>query len=177
MKIPIKLILLVFLLISIVISSSFSKEVITLRVSWWGSQDRHNRTLKVIELFQQKYPHIKIVPEYSGWGDYWTILTTQAAGRNLPDVIQHDYQFLAEWVKRGLLRSIDDLVAQNIIKVSDVPDAYVAPGRVEGKLFAINLGVNSFGIVYDPELLKKAGISSLKWNWTWEEFKNIAKQV
>lgn len=177
MKISIKLFLLVILLISIVISSSFSKEVITLRVSWWGSQDRHNRTLKVIELFQQKYPNIKIVPEYSGWGDYWTILTTQAAGRNLPDVIQHDYQFLAEWVKRGLLRPLDDLVAQNIIKLSDVPDAYVAPGRVEGKLYAINLGVNSFGIVYDPELLKKAGIGSLKWNWTWDEFKNIAKQV
>ena len=27
-----------------------------LRVAWWGSQDRHNRTIKAIELFQKKHP-------------------------------------------------------------------------------------------------------------------------
>ena len=40
-----------------------------LRVAWWGSQDRHNRTIKAIELFQKKYPNIKVTYEFAGWGD------------------------------------------------------------------------------------------------------------
>jgi multiple sugar transport system substrate-binding protein len=51
---------------------------VELRVAWWGSQDRHNRTIKAIELFQKKYPHIKVTYEFAGWGDYWTKMTTRA---------------------------------------------------------------------------------------------------
>jgi ABC-type glycerol-3-phosphate transport system substrate-binding protein len=45
---------------------------VELRVAWWGSQDRHNRTIKTIELFQKKYPNVKVTYEFAGWGDYWT---------------------------------------------------------------------------------------------------------
>lgn len=173
---PLKIIFLI-LFIFLFLSISFSKEVVTLRIAWWGSQDRHNRTLKVIELFQQKYPYIKIVPEYAGWGDYWTKLNTQAAGRNLPDVIQHDAQYLKEWVEKKLLLPLDDLVAQKLLNISDIPEPYLAPGRVGGKLYAINLGVNSLAIAYDPALFKKAGIPLPKWDWTWDDFKKIALQI
>src|SRR5262245_42648905 len=70
---------------------------VELRVAWWGSQDRHNRTIKAIELFQKKYPNIKVTYEFAGWADYWTKMTTQAAGRNLPDVMQQDYAYITEW--------------------------------------------------------------------------------
>lgn len=122
-------------------------------------------------------PHIKIVPEYAGWGDYWTKLNTQAAGRNLPDVIQHDAQYLKEWVEKKLLLPLDDFVAQKLLNISDIPEPYLAPGRVGGKLYAINLGVNSLAIAYDPALFKKAGIPLPKWDWTWDDFKKIALQI
>ena len=83
---------------------------VELRVAWWGSQDRHNRTIKAIELFQKKYPNIKVTYEFAGWGDYWTKMTTQAAGRNLPDVMQQDYAYITEWTSRGLLAPLDDYV-------------------------------------------------------------------
>jgi multiple sugar transport system substrate-binding protein len=76
---------------------------VELRVAWWGSQDRHNRTIKAIELFQKKYPNIKVTYEFAGWGDYWTKMTTQAAGRNLPDVMQQDYAYVTEWTSRRRL--------------------------------------------------------------------------
>src|SRR5436309_11660389 len=66
---------------------------VELRVAWWGSQDRHNRTIKAIELFQKKQPHVKVSYEFAGWSDYWTKMTTQAAGPNLPDVMQQDYAY------------------------------------------------------------------------------------
>src|SRR5690348_11008751 len=49
-----------------------SGETIELRVAWWGSQNRHDRTLKVIDLFQQAHPNIKITSEYGNFDDHWT---------------------------------------------------------------------------------------------------------
>src|SRR5205823_2821104 len=57
---------------------------VELRFAWWGSQDRHNRTIKVIEMFQQKYPNISITYEFAGFTDYFTKMATYATGGNLP---------------------------------------------------------------------------------------------
>jgi len=40
-----------------------------LRIMWWGSQTRHDRTLKVIELFT-KETGIQVEPEFYGFDDY-----------------------------------------------------------------------------------------------------------
>src|SRR5262245_60888995 len=61
---------------------------VNLRLAWWGSQDRHDRTIKVIKLFEQTYPNITITYEFAGFQDYWVKMNTQAAGKSLPDVIQ-----------------------------------------------------------------------------------------
>src|SRR5262245_1314680 len=147
---------------------------VELRVAWWGSQDRHNRTLKAIELFQKKHPHIKVSYEFAGWSDYWTKMTTQAAGRNLPDVMQQDYAYIAEWSSRGLLASLDELVKNGTIDTSSVPEALLKGGVVGGKLVAINLGSNSQCWVIDLDAFKSAGLEPPAPNWTWSDFEKIA---
>src|SRR5215467_12877848 len=81
-----------------------SGETIQFRMAWWGSQDRHDRTIKVLDLFKKDNPNVNITYEFSAFNDYWTKLTTQAAGGNLPCLIQQDYQKIGEWVSRDLLR-------------------------------------------------------------------------
>src|SRR5215813_15646521 len=147
---------------------------IELRVAWWGSQDRHNRTIKAIELFQKKYPNIKVTYEFAGWGDYWTKMTTQAAGRNLPDVMQQDYAFIGEWTSRGLIAPLDDYVKSGTIDVRDVPEALLKGGIVNGKLVAVNLGANSQCWVLDVDAFKKAGVELPPSNWTWTDFEKTA---
>src|SRR5690242_19552295 len=64
---------------------------VELRFAWWGSQDRHNRTIKAIVLFQQMHPNISITYEFAGFTDYFTKMATYATGGNLPDLMQQDY--------------------------------------------------------------------------------------
>ena len=66
-------------------------EPVELRIAWWGSQDRHDRTIAAIELYEEENPNVTIVYEFSGWDDHWTKMSTQAAGNNLPDIMQQDY--------------------------------------------------------------------------------------
>lgn len=84
-------------------SEGDSSGKIELRMTWWGSQTRHDLTTKVIQLFEEKHPGITIKPEYSGWDGYFDKLTTQVAGSNAPDIIQMDYAFLTDFARRGAL--------------------------------------------------------------------------
>jgi len=147
---------------------------VDLRIAWWGSQDRHNRTIKTIELFQKKHPHIKVSYEFAGWSDYWTKMTTQAAGRNLPDVMQQDYAYIAEWSSRGLLAPLDDHVKNGTIDTRNVSEALLKGGVVGSKLVAINLGSNSQCWVVDLDAFKSAGLEPPAPTWTWNDFEKTA---
>jgi len=151
-------------------------ESVELRMVWWGSQNRHDRTLKVIEMFEKENPGVKIKPEFSGWDGYWEKLATQVAGNRMPDIVQMDYKFLNEYVDRDTLLDLNPYVEQGVLDLSDTDDNYIGGGKIDGKLFAVSLGANSPAIAYDPELFKKAGVE-LKPGYTWEEFANIGRQI
>ncbi|MCS7202044.1 MAG: sugar ABC transporter substrate-binding protein [Dictyoglomus sp.] len=177
MKKFLKVFLLISILITFILSVSQSQQQITLRIMWWGSQDRHNRTLRVIDLFQKKYPHIRLVAEYTGWSEYYTKLTTMAAGGNIPDIMQQDHAYIRGWVDKGLLLPLDELVAEGVINLKDVPQSIIDSGKLYGKLYAINLGNNSQAFAIDPDAFKKAGIPLPPALWTWEDFKRIARII
>src|SRR3982751_1657684 len=79
-----------------------------LQVTWRGSQSRHDRTIKVIKMYMDAHPDLNITYEFSGWDDYWTRLNTQAAGGQLPCIMQQDYAYVQEWATRKLLLPLDD---------------------------------------------------------------------
>lgn len=45
-------------------AASTGDEEVDLRMAWWGSQDRHDRTIKAIELYESLHPNVKIEYEY-----------------------------------------------------------------------------------------------------------------
>ncbi len=151
-------------------------EAIQMRMAWWGSQDRHDRTIKVIELFQKENPNVKITYEFSTFNDYWTKLTTQAAGGNLPCLIQQDYAKIGEWVARGQLLPLDEYIQNGTIDTKNVDKTYLDGGRLNGKVYAISLGTNSQSLIYDPALFEKAGIKPPSNDWTWKDFEQVSTQ-
>lgn len=154
-----------------------ANEKIELRLTWWGSQARHDKTIKVIEMFQAKYPNITITYEFAGWADYWTKMTTQAAGNNLPDIMQQDYAYINEWNAKKFLLPLDPYVADGTINLKDVAAASLDGGKIGGKLIALNLGNNSQDFVLDLDAFKKAGVELPKENWTWADFEKICMDL
>lgn len=151
-------------------------EPVELRMAWWGSQNRHTRTIGVIKLFEQKYPWITIKYEPAGWNDHWTKLTTQAAGGNLPDIIQQDYARLSEWVGNDLLLPLDEYVESGIIDFSNVNDVALDGGRIDGQLYAVNIGINSQAILVDVDAFAEAGVGLPAQDWTWDDFEAICME-
>jgi len=154
-----------------------SGERIELRIAWWGSQNRHDRTLKVIDLFQQAHPNITITSEYGNFDDHWTKLATQAAGGNLPDVVQQDYSRIGDWVSRGLLTPLDDYAANGTLNLENVADEQLAGGKVDGKLYGVSLGTNALTVLYDPAAFETAGVATPNAAWTWSDFEQAANTI
>lgn len=177
MKRTLAVILLASLLVGVLAVGSAAEEEIVLRVSWWGSQGRHDRTLAVIELFESKYPHITIEPEFAGWENYWERIAAQAAGRNLPDVFQQDMQYLDLYGSRGMLLDLGSYVESGAIDTTHISDSELAGGMLNGKLLAINLGSNAMVGIYDPELFAQAGIEPPGPEWTWDDYLELGRTV
>lgn len=140
-----------------------------LRMIWWGSQERADRTNKAIAAFKGVKPDITIAGEFAGWSDYWPRLATQVAGRNAPDIIQMDYRYIFEYARRGALAPLDDYIGKSL-KIDDFGKANIDSGRVDGKLFGVNLGVNSSVVIYDKAAWEKTGAKPPSMGQTWEEF-------
>lgn len=154
-----------------------AQTLMTLRIMWWGSKDRHDRTIKVLKMYEAQNPGIKFTYEFAGFTDYWTRLATQAAGGNLPDIIQQDYARLVEWEANHLMVPLDDFVKDGTINLSRVPNVSVDGGRINGKLYAINLGNNSQSILLDLDAFKRAGVSLPDPKWTWQDFEQIVLAI
>ena len=58
---------------------------VTITYTWWGNDDRAERTRKAIALFESKNPDIKVNGNFSDFAGYWQKRATEAAGGGLPD--------------------------------------------------------------------------------------------
>ena len=148
-------------------------EPVTLRVAWWGSQPRHDYTLQVIEMYQQKYPHVKIEPEYANFDDYWKKLAPQAAANDLPDIIQMDISYISQYGGNGQLEDLTPYLG-SIINIDHISENAISGGKIGDKLYGFNIGVNTIQFQYDPELLKRLGVDTLDENWTWDDYYELA---
>jgi multiple sugar transport system substrate-binding protein len=148
-------------------------EPVTLRIAWWGSQPRHDYTLKIIEMYQEKNPNVKIEAEYAAWDDYWKKLAPMAAANELPDIIQMDLSYFSQYAQNSQIADLSPYVDKQI-NTKDINKNIIDGGKLGDKLYGINAGVNVVGFHYDPALLKKAGVDSIPENWTWDDYTEIA---
>ncbi|WP_299820168.1 extracellular solute-binding protein [uncultured Roseibium sp.] len=148
----------------------------TVRHFWWGNPERDKRTFAVIDVFQKNHPDIEVSGETIGWGDYWTKMATQTAGRNMADLVQMDYRFLFEYVRRGALQPLDEHIG-NGLDLSNFDKGPLSGGMVDGKLYALNIGSNSQVIPYNTRIFEEAGVDADVINWTWDDFKNVCEKI
>lgn len=139
-----------------------------MRFLWWGSQARADRTNKAIEAYEAGRTGVDLVGEFVGWSDYWPRLATQVAGRNAPDLIQMDYRYIFEYARRNALAPLDDYLF-DVLKIEDFGQQNIESGRVDGKFYGINLGVNSSNVLFDAQAWKQAGIPAPS-GQNWDEY-------
>lgn len=148
-----------------------------LRMSWWGNNDRSERTNKVLDLFIAQNGGVTIDGQsLPGGGDYWTWLATQTSGGNPPDVIQMDYRYIFEYAGRDVLLPLDDLIGSSI-DLSDWPQDRIDVGKVDGKVYGISLGANTGAVLINRTAWDEAGIAPPTTGTTWEQYAQLCAEL
>lgn len=106
-------------------SESGKDEDITLRMAWWGDQPRNDYTNEVIKMYEEQNPGITIEAEYASWDDYWQKLAPQAAANELPDIIQMDLSYLAQYAQNNQLADLTPFL-EDQIDVSNINENIVS---------------------------------------------------
>jgi ABC-type glycerol-3-phosphate transport system substrate-binding protein len=149
-----------------------------IRMGWWGNADRATRTLRVIQMFEEAYPDIKVAGEPNGGtADHFAIIDTQLAGNNAPDIIQFggnwpDYQQYLEPLN-GYLGN------QLLINTPAEFDqtALIPATATDGNLYVVSLGTNTLILAYDKTMIEAAGVALPKDNMTWDELIAYGKEL
>ena len=155
---------------------AFAAEDLQLRAMWWGSNDRSKRTLSVARLFQEKNPGISIVGESLSGDGYWTKLATQMAGRAIADVFQLEPNTISDYSKRGACLALDPFI-NSALDVNAFGEDMLKLTTVDGKLWGVGLGLNSFAMFYDADAFAKAGVTPPGLDTTWSEYADIAIEM
>jgi len=147
-----------------------------LRMFWWGSKERAERTEKANRLFEQRNPGFTIAGETLGWGDYWPRVATQVAGRNIADVLQMDYRYIFEYARRGALLPLDEFMPDTL-NLSGFAASATDSGKVDGKVYGVSLGLNSVSLIYDQGLIRSLGLNDPAWDMSWATVGNLAVDI
>lgn len=152
-----------------------TEEEVTLRFSWWGSDDRHEATLAVIDAFMEEHPNIKIEPEYSSQDGYNDKKTTEFSTGTAPDIFQIETGSGPEYSRMGVLYDLSsistlsfDKFDQNFIEVN---------GQFgTGKQYAIPTGIAGSALIVNKTLADEIGID-LSQEYDWEQLITWGQQV
>lgn len=165
-------------------SSSESKDgknkdgKVELRMTWWGSQSRHDQTQEIIKKFEEENPDIKITSEFTGFDGYFEKMAAQAAGNNLPDIMQQNFgEYLNQYADKNLLADLSEYVEDGTINVDGVSDIIMDSGKQGDKVLGIPTGTNALTAFYNVDMLKEVGVENLDGNWSWDEYVDIATKV
>ena len=148
-----------------------------IRHFWWGNKERDKRTYATIDAFNAAFSDSTVVGETLGWRDYWPKMATQVAGKNMADVIQMDYRYIAEYARRGAIKSLNPHLDSGAIDMSDFAQFSFDGGTVDGQVYGVNIGTNSQFVPYDKTLLDQLGLTFDPYKWTWDDFVKISREV
>lgn len=152
---------------------------VTLRFSWWGNQNRHDYTQKILDKYTELHPNVTFEAMPSGWDGYFDKLSTQAASGSMPDIVQMDYLYITTYAKNNSLADMQPYIDNGTIDVSGISEAVLNTGRIDDKLAGIVGSTGTLAVGYNPQVFEEAGLEepNQSGDWTWDDFVATAKKV
>lgn len=144
-------------------------------MSWWGNQIRNKRTTEVLSLFTEQ-TGIETEGQFYQWDDYWNKMATSAAGNSLPDVVQMDRAYIAQYATSGEIIDLTPYIESGAINTDNIEESVMKTGEVDGKVYGLVAGLSCPCILYNKTLTDSLGIE-IKNNMTTDEFVAIAKEI
>jgi multiple sugar transport system substrate-binding protein len=147
-----------------------------LRMMWWGGDARTKAYQEALAAYAKTHTSVTVQPEFSGYDGYFDKLDADVAGGTAADLIQMDTGLVSEYAGRGVLRPLDGYLGERL-DLSAFPEALLAAGQVDGKLYGVPSGTGAVLVTYDATVLKGAGAAPPAADWTWSALTTYATKL
>lgn len=153
------------------------QETVTLKFVIWDT-NQIEFSQKSIDLFQQKYPNIKVEMELLAWGDYWQKIRATMAGQESYDTFWMDTYNFTDFASRGGMLDLSPFIQKDGLDF----DAMYGKGRMvnvtyEGKVYAVPKDSDDPAVYINKDLFDKYGVAYPSKDWTWDDFKATAQKL
>ena len=150
---------------------------VTIRITWWGGQTRHDLTQQLLDKYTELNPNVHFEATPSGWDGYFEKLATDTATGGMADIVQMDYMYISTYAKNGSLADLSEYASDGTLDISNVDDALMDAGTIDGKMVGIPLSTSLVSFIYNPSVLEEASVTPPENGWTWDDFVSICKTV
>ena len=140
-----------------------------------GVSDYETIKNKIIPLFEQEHPNIKIKLEYQPWNQFWTKLKTQIAAGDAPDFWVSDGVYFMEYADRGALRDLTEWVKRDF----DQKDFFALDfaSSPDGRIWGIPREIQTIALYYNKDSFNETGLAYPDETWDWNSLLENAKKL
>ncbi|MER7416235.1 extracellular solute-binding protein [Micromonospora peucetia] len=150
---------------------------VELSVFWYGEAKRAELTERVLRLYTDRNPRVGFRITWQGPDGYYDRLATQAAGGNVPDLIQLDDSMLTEYARREIVLDLGGYVADHRLDLRTLPSGLVRYGQVDGRTVGVAAAQTAAVVVYDRTLLRRLRQPEPSTGMSWAEYVAWAGRV
>ncbi len=142
---------------------------------WSGEEEANKETIKgIIDTYNTSADNAEISWVGWPWANTLQQLIIRTQGNQDLDVAQVDMAWLATLAKMDVLVDLNEVLGENWMK-ENIPEASLNSGNIDGKQLAVPWTQASIGMVYNPTILKNAGVEKVP--ETVEEFEEALKKI
>lgn len=150
---------------------------VTIKITWWGGQGRHDYTQQLLGRYMELNPHVTFEAVPSGWDGYFDKLATQAAAGAMPDVVQMDYLYITTYAQNGSLADLQPYMDNGTIDITKIDENLLKAGSIDGKMAGMVLSSSLLAVGYNPDVLAESGVAEPDSDWTWSDFIALNQSV
>lgn len=144
---------------------------VQINFSWWGTDARNKYTIAAIELFEEKYPDIKVNCSYSEWSGYEERSKIQMRSDTEADVMQINFSWLSQYSEDGLgYYDINELTDN--FEISNFSDDVLSYGIKNDRLNAVPIAMNAETVYINQDIYDRYNLDTPK---TWDDLFKAAE--
>ncbi len=147
----------VVVLLVIGLGGLFAQTTLSLATWHWAEPGRGDALKMMTETYMKQNPNVTFKAISVPWGRFVDQMMIQIAGGDAPDVMCAGDSMFYPFMDRGYLAPLDDLIDLKSISKDFVDAQKIAV--VGGKTYGLNSEYFTYALLYNNDLLKKAGFT------------------
>lgn len=146
---------------------------------WHYWKDMEGKALEdIVAEFNKTHKDIQVKSLSTGdYDTHHTKLLTAISGGSPPDVSVMSSDYLPEWVANGAVLSLEKYIKDSKFNLKDMYPISLKLCSIDNKIYALPLCQDTYALLYNKDLFKKAGLDPEKPPKTIEELDAMAAKL